>query len=293
MSTGAARATADTEILGDPTCRRFLMALWEIGGSTLVVTPTVADELVGNVRQSERRHWRRVLKYDAAHRNHHYDEATYRQIINAARTAAARWVEEELAGQGAHGLLGAQTSMETDTLAEEISASIPLRCFRRPDHPNQRADRQIIGEAIALGYTLLATENLSTIKREPTNQWLIDNGYAHSAPILKIEDATKAMHPNATAEAALDAVLGAALPDHDRGIERDLRTITTFIERLTRTHASVCATWANDALEEVEHPAQLIDNARAHLPQRARKTEARRVRATRRAARDAGYEAEL
>lgn len=52
-----ALATADTELLGRPTCRRFVSGLWEIAGGQLVVTPTVADELPGNARMSEGRYW--------------------------------------------------------------------------------------------------------------------------------------------------------------------------------------------------------------------------------------------
>ena len=77
MNLDARRATADTELLGDPTCRRFLMCLWHRAGATLTVTPTVADELVGNVRQSERRHWERTLRYDTEHGNRTYDDATW------------------------------------------------------------------------------------------------------------------------------------------------------------------------------------------------------------------------
>ena len=36
--------------------------------------------------------------------------------------------------------------------------------------------------------------------------------------------------------AALQAVVGVAMPGSNRGIERDLRAIDTFIERLTASH---------------------------------------------------------
>ena len=59
-----ALATADTELLGRPTCRRFVTGLWEIARGQLVVTPTVADELPGNVRMSEGRYWEDVLAHE-------------------------------------------------------------------------------------------------------------------------------------------------------------------------------------------------------------------------------------
>ena len=283
-------ATADTELLGDPTCRRFLMSLWEIGGGTLTVTPAVADELPGNVRRSEGRHWRRVLRYDARHRNHRYDDETYRAIIEATKEAAGRWIAAELAGQGAGGLTAAHPSMDTDEHADEIEARIPRECFRRPDNPSQRADRRIVAEAAALGYTLLATENLGTIKHERTNEWLIRHGHTEGPLIVTVGEAARALHhPTGKEEAALNAVLGAALPDHDRGIERDLRAITAFIERLQSGHAQACAVWAADAMEVLERPAALIARMRERLPVRTRRTEANRVARTRQAASAAGY----
>ena len=90
------KATADTELVGDPTCRRFVMRLCERAGSALTLTSTVANELAGNVRQSEKRHWARVLKYQADHTNHTYDADTAQKIVEATQAAAARWLDVEL-----------------------------------------------------------------------------------------------------------------------------------------------------------------------------------------------------
>ena len=283
-------ATADTELLGDPYCRRFIMSLWELAGGTIKVTPTVADELVGNVRQSERRHWVNTLTYDARHRNRRYDHATYRRIVNATSDAAGQWIMKELATEGQGGISAADPTLEQALRAIQIAPQIPRRCFRRPDHPNQRADRQIVGEAIALGYTLLATGNLDTEKREPTNAWLTDQGLIDRPLIMTVEDALKELHPGDERSASLRAVLGATLPDADRGVERDVRAITTFLNQLTATHARGCASWALDEWETLDNPAELIEQARDRLPRQSRETELRRVRTTRKAARDAGYE---
>jgi hypothetical protein len=283
-------ATADTELLGDPYCRRFIMSLWELAGGTIKVTPTVADDLVGNVRQSERRHWVNTLTYDAQHRNRRYDHATYRRIVNATSDAAGQWIMKELSAEEHSGITAADPTLEQAQRAIQIAPQIPRRCFRRPDHPNQRADRQIIGEAIALGYTLLATGNLNTVKREPTNTWLTDQGLIDRPLILTVEDAVKELHPGGERSASLGAVLGATLPDADRGVERDVYTITTFLNQLTATHARGCASWALDEWEALDNPAELIEQARDQLPRQSRETELRRVRTTRKAARDAGYE---
>ena len=290
MTMNVSLATADTELLGDPYCRRFIMSLWELAGGTIKVTPTVADELVGNVRQSERRHWVNTLTYDARHRNRRYDHATYRRIVNATSDAAGQWIMKELATDGQGGISAADPTLEQALRAIQIAPQIPRRCFRRPDHPNQRADRQIVGEAIALGYTLLATGNLDTVKREPTNAWLTDQGLIDRPLIMTVEDALKELHPGDERSASLRAVLGATLPDADRGVERDVRAITTFLNQLTATHARGCASWAFDEWETLDNPAELIEQARDRLPRQSRETELRRVRTTRKAARDAGYE---
>ena len=282
-------ATADTELLGDPFCRRFIMSLWELAGGGIRVTPTVADELVGNVRQSERRQWVATLDYDATHRNHRYDDETSRRIVNEAANAATQWIIEELARDRDAGISAAQPTLEDARRAIQIAPQIPRRCFRRPDHPNQRADRQIIAEAVTLGFTLLATGNLSTVKREPTNAWLAERGFIDRPLILTVEEAVKELYPGAERVAALRAVLGATLPDVNRGVERDLRTITTFLDRLSATHVRGCATWALDEWETIENPADLVDHARGGLPLKSRQTEVRRDQRTRQAARDAGY----
>ena len=77
-------ATADIELLGDPYCRRFIMSLWELAGGTIKVTPTVADELVGNVRQSERRHWVSLSRSLPASRRRN------RQVASPHRTVENR-----------------------------------------------------------------------------------------------------------------------------------------------------------------------------------------------------------
>ena len=289
MRRNARAATADTELLGDPYSRRFLMALWELAGASLKVTPTVADELVGNVRQSERLHWRRRLQYEHTHCNRRYDDDTYRAILEQTRNAAGAWIEAELAGQGAGGLVAARPTMEQDHLAAQLAAQIPRDCFRRPDHPNQQADRQLIAESVTLGWTLLATSHLGTIKKGPTNAWLLEAGHIREALIVTLEEAVSALYPGNEPGACLEAVLGASLPETDQGVARDVQATEGFLERLGRTHASACATWALDAWEELHASQSAMQRIRAHLPRRSRAAELARVRTVAHAVHAARY----
>ena len=285
-------ATADTVLLGDPYSRRFIMCLWEISGAHLKVTPTVADELVGNVRQSERRHWRQRLEYEQTHFNRRYNDDTYRAILESTRNAAGAWIEAELDGQGEGGLIAARPTMEQDQLAARLARQIPRDCFRRPDHPNQQADRQIIAESVALGWTLLGTRTLSTIKKGPMNAWLHKEGHIREPLIVTVEEAVAGLHPDNEREACLKAALGAALPETDQGVARDVEATERFLDRLTRTHVTGCATWALDAWEELDAKDGAMSRLRANLPRRARATELARVRTVTQAANDAGYERE-
>ena len=147
----------------------------------------------------------------------------------------------------------------------------------------------MIGEAAALGFTLLATENLGTIKDERTNEWLIEQGFASEPMIMTIAEAAQALYPrSAREEAALQAVLGAALPDTDQGIVRDLRAVTHFSTRLNEGHRRTCAVWATDGLEAVDDAAELIGRVRPRLPVHTRATKASRVAQMRKAALHAG-----
>ena len=290
LSMDARRATADTGLLGDPSCRRFLMCLWELAGAPLVVMPTVADELVGNVRQSERRHWVGVLRYDARYGNRTYPPETGAAIIEAARQAAGEWIEAELAGRGAGGIASARPGMDEIWEIDTVAQSIPHSCFRRADAENQQADRQIIAEASVLGYTLLATANLGTIRHEAVNDWLIDCGYAETPLVMDLPQAARLFAgTEAVTRLCLNAALAAALPDEDMGLARDLSAVDRFLRRLGSGHAEQCAVWAQDALEELEDPDASFAAARAGLPRRARATEMARVERTRQAAEQSGY----
>ena len=130
-----------------------MTGLWELAGGRLVVTPTVADELPGNVRMCEGRYWEDVLAYEMEHANQHYDDDTFRGIIANAKEAADKWMRRELRGEGA-GALVAVTGLgaETTRRVREIAKRIPRTCFRRPDQANQQRDARIIGEAVTLGF---------------------------------------------------------------------------------------------------------------------------------------------
>ena len=251
--TDARRGTAGTELLTGPTCRRFVSALWEIARAQLLLTPTVADELPGKVRTAEGRYWEDVLISESEKGNQHYDGETYGKIITSTKETADAWMRHELRGEGSGAILTATgLDAEATERVREITKRIPRTCFRRPDQVNRKRDGRIVGEAVALRFTLLATQTVGTVDDERTNDWLIDEGYVDAPLITTIAAAARALYPGMTRElAALHAVLGAAMPEDDDGIERNLREVNKFIERLAASDAKECAVWARDGLEEL------------------------------------------
>ena len=120
--------TADTQLLGDATSRRFLSGLWELEGCALPVMPTVALELPGNVRGAENRRWQRTIRRDLARTNVRYEPGTYNAILRATREAAEAWTKEEL--ERPDGVVAVQGSVETDAAAAALARALPAICFR-------------------------------------------------------------------------------------------------------------------------------------------------------------------
>ena len=118
---------------------------------------------------------------------------------------------------------------------------------------------------------------------------LREAGHIREALIVTLEEAVNASHSGNEPSACLRAVLGAALPETGQGVARDVQATERFLERLRRTHASGCTTWALDAWEELDASEGTMKRIRAHLPQRARATELSRLRTVAHAEHAAGY----
>ena len=282
--------TADTQLLGDATSRRFLSGLWELEGCALPVMPTVALELPGNVRGAENRRWQRTIRRDLARTNVRYKPGTYNAILRATREAAEAWTKEEL--ERPDGVVAVQGSVETDAAAAALARALPAICFRSTNEENERNDRAIVAEAVVHGFTLLASENLRSIAHEQLNDWLQDQGKTRRPLIVQIHEALTAYRrdPAERARMAFRAVLGAALPAAEQGLERDVEAVERFIMALKRTHAERCGWWADDGRKATQDIPAAIRGARANLPVHTRTAEDRRRTATVVAARRAGYE---
>ena len=284
-----ARVTADTQLLADPTPRRFLSSLWELRGSELAVTPTVARELATTVAGAEERHWQAVLQHDLQQGNRRYDDGTYRAILNGTRAAATAWISRELEHPG--GLTAVQRTSGADRRALEIAKAMPTICFAAASEESEENDRRIVGEAAAYGFRLLASENPGSIRHDHVNEWLEAEGHTGGPLIVRLHEAIPVRGRGASSrdETALQAVLGAALPTAAGEPEADRQAIERFVHVLQQGHARQCGLWARTALEAAEDLDKRIQAARAALPRHTRDAEDRRRGATAAAARKAGY----
>ena len=223
------RVTTDTQLLAYPKSRRFLMALWELAGETLKVTPTVAKELMHIVEHAETRRWQKIINRDYSQRNFRYDESTFHDILNRTSRAASDWIRNELETEGTSIATATGTS-DAILRADHLSEQFPAECFLPSYDSRHLNDRLIIAQAVTLNYKLLATENLDTIDHYRVNAWLEAQGHTKGPLIVQIRDAmpspSNRKHPG---EASLAAALGASLPRVDQGPKRDIQLLDQFL----------------------------------------------------------------
>lgn len=283
------RITTDTQLLAYSTSRRFLMALWELAGATLTITPTVAEELADTVRHAETRRWQKIINRDYSLRNYRYSEAVFRNILKQTSRAASDWIQEELETPGT-AIANAPAPSEAVLEADKLSERFPAHCFLRTHGDNHLNDRLIVAQAVTLGYQLIATGNIDSIDHYSTNAWLQENGYTKSPLIVQLADTLPELcNRQNPGDACLAAALGASLPQQDQGPRRDIELLNTFLQTLEKTHATTCARLARLALRQTSDIEHLVRTTRNALPDRTRATEQRRLDTTFTAARQAGY----
>ena len=161
----------DTNLMGRP-LTRGLLALWmESSSRSVVVLPTVGQELL---------HRRRAHTERNARLNDIYDGA-WRSLWSAA------------------GALYELVELSADELerCDAIARSFTRRCFpREPDTANltQLNDALIIAEAVATGTTFLVTNNMRSIDHKEVNGVLSQQWGVNHDVVVTADDALLAAH---------------------------------------------------------------------------------------------------
>ena len=229
-----------------------------------------------------------------------WPQETIEAVAEATATAAAKWVNAELGHGQSPGrndsMMRAVTLNEAHSArAGWIAEAIPRICFKGSSKDNFRGDREIIGQGIASGLKILASDNRSSIRRIQMNGWLMNSGLANEEFVLQADDAIeRAGAWNEQPARLLEAVLWATLPRTAASAQREKEIVEAFIEGMRRQGLEGVAA---SCLEEWNGAGQRViyDRARRRIEtgaNLARMTEDRSLRLTRTAARKAGYEGE-
>ena len=295
--TGLASVTIDSSLMYPTTSRRFLMALWEMEGLRINLVPKAVQEMYGYVQESEREYWHERLDKESERTGRAWAPEIAEAIARAAEQGAADWVNDELGyGQKA----GREDSMLRATAldagqsvrAAGIARSIPRECFKGATKNDYRGDREIIGQGVAAGYKILASDNRGSIRRNAMNGWLMETGHANAEFILNADDAIdRAGQWREQPQHMLEAVLRATLPGQRRTAQREDEILGQFIQRMQmqglRNVAQSClSAWYGPNQKKIYAAARTYIDSSETL---ARDTEERRRTRTLKAAQNAGY----
>ena len=226
--TEANAVAADTNLIRHPTPRRYLTALEELRGRRVAILPMVDRELRGQLALQAKAYIRGVCDKDGK-------SAEETRIAARAATGAALewWNDERTRNRTAY--------MHVPDLGEPhylgVAADLPDEAFL----DDNRNDQLIYAQAWAHGIDVLASRNRRTILREklerhfaeldyPIPPVVVRNLYEHTLAIAGNERRTDS-------DVALEAVLGAVIPDHwtpDKSADV-MGSCVRFIRNLTVT----------------------------------------------------------
>ena len=260
--------------LGDPPQRRFHMAMMDNGDRRLVVLNSLRDELIDNVRGSERRRMTLTLQRG----NLDWDQQ--RRVVSAAVQAAERWILDELNSPDSMFFVPKLTAVEKRR-TEELLLVLPYEFFSGKIS-NMEADRAIVAEAVACGKRLVISEDKGSIRQAQLNRWLHEAGFTSIEDGIRPSgDALKALEKEVCDDLAYVWMLGAHLPD--RPSFRDVEIIRRNSASLRRAGHGYTAQRIEQEMDADPDVGRTFARVRECLPSRARETEMRRVNAVRRA----------
>ena len=164
--------TFDTNIPALPSVRAFWATLCEMVGQPMVLTPTAAAELLRRVRLETEREWEGALKKLRGRDDTNIDwrSVSIRRTVTAAAAAARDGMRVEMnERRGIYRV--AQATQDVEVREAEIYDVIPDKVFDlRTD--NGIRDRKIVVEALARGFSILASNNIESIKHIRLDEWI-------------------------------------------------------------------------------------------------------------------------
>ena len=292
--------TFDTCILSRPVERRFVMATWELLGTSVSVLPHVTNELHGVLFDNEFLHWHSSLASQERREHARYAPGKKDRIATAAAQGARQWVERELQAEH-HATDGPPPPRALRTVpmsalqrerANGIAAAIPGSCFRGASKDGHFGDRTIIAQAIVMDFSILATRNRGSIRRHQVNEWAKASMGLNDQLALGAEDAVQQVQERILSpsdKASLAAVLLACLPGRPVTPERTSAIVERFLSLLQKSSFANCGEGAALIWQEPEGLALAAQITRRLKDSATRQTEQRRVDLVRQQATHAGW----
>lgn len=272
---------ADTNILRQPTTRRYLTSLEELRGRPVAVLPTVNFETVRQLQRLAKRYVQQRCERHGIN-----DRGSISLAVDAAREAAVEWWQEErfrndsayvhVADLGELHYTGMSNLLPADAFADD-----------------NEGDSMIYAQAWAHDLDILATRNRRSIDRDRIKDWFRRQGqtappvdvrglYEHTRIIADGED-------RAVDDVAFEAMLGAVIAGNwsPENAIRTRRSCQTFIRNLelSEGRARAAAFGENElarslerklnSVEDIEGLVRLCEHVRERLPMFARESEAR------------------
>ena len=153
--------------------RAFWATLCEEVQQPFVVTPTAGNETLGRERLSVGYEWEKRLKW--MNRNRlagRWDKVDIRRLTTLASTTARNWLRDEFRKDAGIYRVDKRATREIVALESDISDRLDNDIFDM-SISNGIRDRQIVIEAMARGYDILASNNnVNSIKHARLRHWI-------------------------------------------------------------------------------------------------------------------------
>ena len=167
------KLTFETTLSSLHRVRAFWATLCEEIHQPFVLMPTAVNETLIRERLETGYEWEKRLKWMKRQRKVvHWDKVEIRRLSTLAATTARNWLRDELKKSTGIYRVDRRITREIINLESDISDHIDDHIFDMST-ANGIRDRQIVIEAMARGYDILASNNVNSIKHDRLRHWIV------------------------------------------------------------------------------------------------------------------------
>ena len=169
------KVTFDTNVMALRPVRAFWATLCEMTNQRVVLPPTAAVEVLRRIRLETDREWSRRLKGINTRDRRRWTGKAIRRGSTAASVAARDWLREQMNRQGNIYCFAPRASDSVEVRLDVLYEHLPSDAFDLTTDAGIR-DRKIVIEALAWGFSILASNNIHSIDQEMLEEWLEGQG---------------------------------------------------------------------------------------------------------------------